>query len=101
MSINSTVSISKEEENGKEISREAAREKTSQPPHHSTVGDGIPISRGESQISVRLDNTETLPINMFPKYYVRRKNKLPERITQTQQLPALEEEVTPQQDDPY
>ena len=76
------------------------------PPHHDTEEDVTPISRGGSQTfvqpkdNVRLHNTETLPLNMFPKYYVRRKNKLPKRITQTLQLLALEEEATSQQDDP-
>ena len=66
------------------------------PPNHGGEGDAIPISK-QPEDNVRPDDTEILPTNMFPKYYVRRKNKLHERTTQS---PSLEEEVTSQQDDP-
>ena len=70
------ISDPKEEENRKEISKESVRMKILLPPNHDAEGDAIPISRGGSHISiqreesVKLDDIETLPLNMFPKYYV-------------------------------
>ena len=74
-----------------EVQRETIRMEIAIPPYHIEEGEATPNSKE----NISQDTTEIPPINIFPKYYFKRKNKVLKEPTQPQ---TLEEEVTTQKD---
>ena len=63
-----------------EVHRKKIRLEIAIPPNH--VEDGEATS--DSKENITQDTIENPPINTFPRYYVRRKNKVLEKTTQPQ-----------------